>query len=90
MRSVSEIVRFELRLNLHNTSAALASHDSVRLAQVMGKLLDNAVKFTPAGGRVAVRLDVAGPDVVIEVRDSGAGIHPGFLVARSARCPQWR
>jgi len=52
--------------------------DPGRLQQVVWNLLANAIKFTPAGGRVEIRLDQQGDDVVIEVRDTGAGIDPSF------------
>jgi signal transduction histidine kinase len=48
--------------------------DPVRLGQVFSNLLRNAVKFTPAGGRITVR-SRNGPDgLVMEVQDSGIGI----------------
>ena len=45
----------------------------VRLVQVVDNLISNALKFTPSGGRVDVRL-TAGGDAVIEVEDTGLGI----------------
>ncbi len=48
--------------------------DPYRLHQVAVNLLTNAVKFTPAGGRVMVRTFVDGKDAVLEVTDSGPGI----------------
>jgi signal transduction histidine kinase/ActR/RegA family two-component response regulator len=53
--------------------------DKDRLQQVFWNLLSNAVKFTPRDGRVVVRLERAGGDVVIAVEDSGIGISPEFL-----------
>jgi PAS domain S-box-containing protein len=53
--------------------------DASRLRQVLWNLLANAVKFTPAGGRVEVKA-VEGPtDVEITVSDTGPGIPPDFL-----------
>jgi CheY-like chemotaxis protein len=54
--------------------------DPVRLAQVLGNILDNAGKFTPAGGRVAVRLatDGASWQAVVTLR-TGVGIEPEVL-----------
>jgi heavy metal sensor kinase len=42
-------------------------------------LLDNAIKYTPAGGTVAVLLHAAASEVVIEVKDTGIGIAPDDL-----------
>ena len=53
--------------------------DRDRLEQVVSNLLGNAVKFTPGGGRVAVRLERAGDSAKIVVEDSGRGISPEFL-----------
>ena len=48
--------------------------DGDRLAQVLRNLLSNALRHTPAGGRVTVRVAAAGPQVVLEVSDTGSGI----------------
>ena len=53
--------------------------DSGRLQQVVWNLLSNAIKFTPAGGRVEVRLEHAGPNIQLQVNDTGQGIKPDFL-----------
>jgi PAS domain S-box-containing protein len=58
---------------------AAASVDPDRLQQVVWNLLSNAIKFTPAGGRVDVRLETRPGEACIVVADTGAGISPQFL-----------
>lgn len=53
--------------------------DSSRLQQVVWNLVSNAVKFSPAGGRVEVRLTGVGDWAKITVTDTGIGINPEFL-----------
>ncbi|MEO5821419.1 MAG: ATP-binding protein [Vicinamibacteraceae bacterium] len=53
--------------------------DPGRLHQILGNLVGNAVKFTPAGGRVMVDVETAPPWVTITVRDTGIGIAPDML-----------
>jgi PAS domain S-box-containing protein len=53
--------------------------DPARLEQVVSNLLDNALKYTPRGGAVAVRTAAAGGQAVLSVRDTGAGIRPDVL-----------
>ncbi len=60
-------------------SARLASCDATRMQQVVWNLVSNAIKFTPQGGRVRVKLFRNRSDVHIEVSDDGLGIDPEFL-----------
>jgi CheY-like chemotaxis protein len=53
--------------------------DPVRLEQVINNLLQNAIKYTPAGGRISVALDEEDGCVVLRVRDSGVGISPEMI-----------
>ncbi|MDQ2974852.1 MAG: ATP-binding protein [Acidobacteriota bacterium] len=53
--------------------------DSSRLQQVVWNLLANAIKFTPSGGRIEVKVKRAGDDLQIRVSDTGQGISPEFL-----------
>ncbi len=48
--------------------------DPVRVEQVVWNLLSNALKFTPSGGHVELRLERDGADAVLRVRDDGEGI----------------
>jgi PAS domain S-box-containing protein len=53
--------------------------DPTRVAQVLTNLLGNARKFTPRGGQVELALRRAGSQLMLSVRDSGAGIPPELL-----------
>lgn len=53
--------------------------DPLRLRQVVGNFLDNALKFTPAGGRVVLALEEGGDVVRLRVEDNGRGIAEGEL-----------
>ena len=53
--------------------------DPTRLEQIVSNLLDNALKYTPNGGSIDLKLARAGDDVVFSVRDSGVGIPPELL-----------
>ncbi len=51
----------------------------MRLEQVAANLIDNAVKYTPAGGRVTVDVHAVNGRAVLRVRDTGMGIAPAEL-----------
>ncbi len=53
--------------------------DSDRLAQVLTNLIDNALKYTPAGGRVEVQVVPRDGEVAVTVADTGRGIPPDDL-----------
>ena len=53
--------------------------DATRLEQIASNLIDNALKYTPAGGRIGIAVAAAGDDVVLRVSDSGVGIAPDLL-----------
>ena len=53
--------------------------DETRIEQVLGNLLGNAIKFTPADGRITVVVEVEGSEAVLRVEDTGAGIPPDLL-----------
>lgn len=53
--------------------------DTTRLDQVVWNLLGNAIKFTPFGGRVAVRTRMLDHSVIMEVDDNGVGIPPDLV-----------
>jgi len=55
--------------------------DSTHMRRVFDNLVANALKFTPAGGSIKLRVRAQGEDVCIEVKDSGEGI-PGDKLER--------
>ncbi|HEY5147601.1 MAG TPA: ATP-binding protein, partial [Polyangiaceae bacterium] len=60
-------------------AAAQIKGDPERLQQVVWNLINNAIKFTPKGGRIDVRLDRVGTSIDLSVKDNGQGIHDAFL-----------
>jgi PAS domain S-box-containing protein len=60
-----------------NTGSVVGDAD--RLQQVIWNLVSNAIKFTPSGGQVEVRLAQIDSHAEISVSDSGIGINPNFL-----------
>src|SRR5207249_4598780 len=68
-------------LTLHTSidGGMTVSGDVIRLQQAVSNVLENAVKFTPPGGSIEVRLDRAAAKARIVVRDTGCGIRPDFL-----------
>jgi signal transduction histidine kinase len=67
-----------LLLELHPVPV-WAAVDPTRIAQLIGNLLQNSLKFTPGGGQVTLSLRAAGECAEIQVRDTGAGIDPAIL-----------
>lgn len=60
-------------------SGLVVRADRQRLRQVLANLVDNALKFTDAGGRVTIGAEARGDEVVIAVQDTGRGIPPTDL-----------
>jgi signal transduction histidine kinase len=64
----------DVSLTLATGPVPLMAGDRGRVAQLLDNLVSNAIKFTPEGGRVDVRLRGVDGDAVVEVRDTGFGI----------------
>jgi PAS domain S-box-containing protein len=54
-------------------------HDPVRIGQLLDNLLRNALRFTPPGGRIEVRVSEEDGEAVVRVADNGYGIDPAAL-----------
>ncbi len=78
LRPAAEAKHIRLQLQL-DSPAGQVSGDPDRLQQVAWNLISNAIKFTPKGGRVLVRLARIESHVEVTVSDTGPGIAPEFL-----------
>jgi signal transduction histidine kinase len=80
---VREVVRHgewgEGRLILDGEADLEVVVDANRIRQVVSNLLDNAVKYSPDGAEVRVRLDRQGEGALLEVQDAGIGLAPETL-----------
>ncbi len=64
-----------------SAGVVMVNGDSGRLKQVIVNLLDNAIKYTPAGGTIIIRTGVRGESAYLDVADTGAGI-PASAIPR--------
>jgi signal transduction histidine kinase len=78
MRGRAEGAGLELRVELPK-DLPFVQADARRLKQILLNLMSNAVKFTPSGGRVSVRVAIQSDGLSIAVTDSGIGIAPSDL-----------
>jgi signal transduction histidine kinase len=76
-RDVAEAKGVALTSRLQPDVSVMA--DGTRLQQVAANLIDNALKYTPSGGQVAVEVAQEGGRALLRVRDNGAGIKPDEL-----------
>lgn len=77
VKTAAEAKSIAIEVDLSNDY--LVRGDDARMQQMIWNLLANAVKFTPAGGRIGVRLAAAGDQAQITVADTGKGISAAFL-----------
>lgn len=69
-------------INIHlnvSDQLLLVDGDRLRLQQIAWNILNNAVKFTPAGGRIDIGLGSENGNAILAVKDTGQGIDPSFL-----------
>lgn len=69
----------EIAIEMKSSPALISMVDSTRMRQVLANLIDNAVKYTPAGGRVDLEASREGEEILIRVKDTGVGIAPEEL-----------
>lgn len=75
MTPLAEKKQIDLSLSVASP-VPLVMADPLRITQVLFNLLGNAIKFTPEGGRVTVRVREQGAEVEVAVADTGIGISP--------------
>ncbi|MFM7242949.1 MAG: sensor histidine kinase [Planctomycetaceae bacterium] len=63
-----------ITLSIDAGSPIVARGDAVELRRLVSNLLDNAIRFTPPGGRIEVRVAAASDGAILSVKDTGAGI----------------
>ena len=66
-------------LSVVASEAVVTSVDPVRVREILGNLVGNALRHTPAGGSVTIEVGVDGGEAVMTVRDTGEGIPPADL-----------
>lgn len=83
----------DLSLAVEHAGTAVARADRHLLSQTIANLLDNAIKYTPAGGRISVRTEGGPRGAEVTVADTGPGIPPEFrekVLERFVRLEQSR
>lgn len=78
VRLAAEAKDITLKTQL-DLETAYVRGDAGRLQQLAWNILSNAIKFTPKGGRVTVRLEQVDQDAQLTITDNGRGIKPSFL-----------
>ena len=78
MSPIAEAKGLQVDVTLPPHQVGVQGHKT-KLQQVLGNLLENAIKFTPSKGRVTLRVDEAPGWVLCEVSDTGPGIPPEAL-----------
>jgi two-component system NtrC family sensor kinase len=73
LRGSAEAKEITLEVDLQEYTP-LVNGDPVRLRQMIGNLLDNAIKYTPEKGVVHLKVEVEGDQVILRIRDNGMGI----------------
>jgi signal transduction histidine kinase len=78
IRPIAEAKQIEVRLELPRRPSVI-NGDGRRIKQIIWNFLSNAVKFTPAGGHVLLRVEIVDSWAKIVVSDNGEGINPELI-----------
>jgi two-component system, cell cycle sensor histidine kinase PleC len=82
-RFSSQAQRAGLSLSLGSACGARLIGDRFALERMAGNIVENAIRFTPAGGRVNIAAYAAADGVVLEITDTGVGMHAERLATLS-------
>jgi two-component system sensor histidine kinase ResE len=69
-----------LEIQVDASNLPMITGDGDRLSQIFTNLVDNAIKFTPAGGSINIQATQSGSVIQVEVTDTGEGISPEALL----------
>jgi PAS domain S-box-containing protein len=78
VRPIIQSKRHHLTLHLP-PDAMMVLGDGKRLVQIVTNILNNAAKYTPEGGNIALKAEVRDKHVLLDVKDDGVGMTPGLL-----------
>lgn len=85
LQAAQEVSAPQIEAHRHQLTLDIASApiwldaDMTRVTQIISNLLNNAAKYTPAGGRIALSAGTSGSEAVIRVSDNGTGLAPEML-----------
>jgi signal transduction histidine kinase/ActR/RegA family two-component response regulator len=79
LEHLSRAAVFDERIVETDLSPVWISGDETRIEQILGNLLENAGKYTPPGGRIAIKVFEEDRKAVFDVTDTGVGLQPALL-----------
>ena len=85
LQSIEQVTMQMIDVNHHDFKVVLPSHEPIisvdikRLSMAVNNLVNNAVAFTPPGGAITIKAEVAKNDVIVSVIDTGVGLEPEQL-----------
>ena len=76
LRARSEAKEQSLTLEITAETLPEITADAIALESIFGNLITNAINYTPEGGRITVKIDLAGINIRVQVINNGFGIEP--------------